>query len=156
MKRELLDPKEKLKFVNSYDVIMIQQNLFNSVTLFLGQPCFKTKTFVLKSEQYLHLFLFRYPLPIDTEAPNFRENILTANSFGNLVCEPNQVHVQIRFGNTLQSTTKLYENFEDVLSKAADFLPGGLFNLQVVRMQTGTGPALPVYVDFGNFEELGF
>jgi hypothetical protein len=90
---------------------------------------------------------------IDTEAPDFCDVVKTASSFGNLVCEPNQVHVQTRFGNALQSKKDLYENFEDALNKAAEFLPGGLFNVQVVRMQTGTGPALPVYVDFGKFLE---
>lgn len=60
------------------------------------------------------------------------------------------MHVQVRFGNTLQSKADLLENFEDALNKAAMFIPGGLFNVQVVRMQTADGLALPVYVDFGS------
>jgi hypothetical protein len=98
--------------------------------------------------------IIRYPYPIDTEAADFRETILTANSLGNLASQLDEVHVQIRFGNTLQSPKDLYENLEDVLDKAATFLPGGLFNVQVVRMQTGTGPALPVYVDFGKLTNI--
>jgi hypothetical protein len=62
------------------------------------------------------------------------------------------MHVQVRFGNTLQTKKQLLENLEDVLDKAADFLPGSLFNVQVVRMQTERGLALPVYVDFGKDE----
>lgn len=121
--------------MNSYDVIMVQKNLLPSVVRFLGQPCFNSK---------------KYPFSIDAKAPDFRDTVLTANSLANLVCVPNEMHVQVRFGNTLQPRTALYENFEDALTKAAEFLPGGLFNVQVIRMQTEDGPALPIYVDFGN------
>ena len=139
MQREVREPKNKSKFVNIYDVIMVQKHLLHSVTNYIGQPCFKSK---------------KYSFEIDTESPNLRETILAANSLANLVCEPHQMHVQVRFGSTLQLKSELYENFEDVLNKATNFLPGGLFNIQVARMQTEDGLALPIYIDFGTANDV--
>jgi len=139
LQRELLEPKDKLKFVNSYDVIMIQDNLHPSVVKFLGQPCFKSK---------------KYPFKINTDSPKLRDTISKANSLSNMICEPNQLSVHIRFGNVKQSKANLLENFESALNKAAVFLPGGLFNVQVIRMQTENGVALPVYVDFGSANDV--
>lgn len=125
---------DKSRFVNTYDVIMVQRDLLDPVSKFLGQACFNSKMF---------------PFVISPNSPNLAEKIAAANSLVNLAYEENDMHVQVRFGNTLQSKKQLLENLEDVLEKAADFLPGSLFNVQVVRMQTERGLALPVYVDFG-------
>lgn len=110
--------------------------MFKDVTKFLGSPCLKQN---------------KYPFKVNANSPKLRETLLKVNSYGNLICESNQVLVQTRFGNTSQSKAELFENFEDALNKAADFLPGGLFNVQVIRLQTVHGMALPIYVDFGNY-----
>jgi hypothetical protein len=139
LQRELLEPKDKLKFVNSYDVIMIQENLHPSVVKFLGQSCFKSK---------------KYPFKFDVNSPTLPDTISKVHSFANLVSQPNEMNIHIRFGNVKQSKIELLENFEDALNRAATFLPGGLFNLQVARMQIERGVSFPLYVDFGPVNDV--